>query len=498
MLDESLVLSDLGISAYTGDNVSKGALSGFLKAMEIGRVPQGSILLVETLDRLSREALPEAVALLTSIVRGGVRVISMIDRHEWNNETIENTGSFLWSVLLFSKAHAESSHKAKRISDQFQAKRKARLPVVSKGHGPGWAVARADRQGWQLVEDKAAVVLKIFQLAVAGLGGIAISRKANEERWPIPWRERKNTNTRWEHTAISRLLRDRRTLGEWQPKKMVSGVLTPDGDPVADYFPQVVSDELWHQVQVALSTRVGRPPRIRGLQADVFAGLLYCKCGERMERKPPTARGYPRYYCLGRKHGMSTCPALAEAVLLGSVLSVIAQLEQAAFNPDSLAEQLREELLVNRSRLKELEANGQRLVDAIEGAGHSKLLLDRLAANEKETGKVKAAIDRADSTLRVAPVLDPLFGTRLAEMAAAAVTDKKDVAGRQRIALALQQTVNRITWRHTVIVVDAKSGATFMMNPPLGSLKRAKNRHAGKPGKPRGKSVMIEATPIEK
>ena len=123
VLDESLALADLGVSAYSGDNVSKGALSGFLTAAESGRIPKGSILLVESLDRLSRAAIPEAVGLLTSIVRAGVRVVSLIDGHEWNEKTIEDSTSFLLSVLLFSRAHEESSTKAKRVSEQFQKKR---------------------------------------------------------------------------------------------------------------------------------------------------------------------------------------------------------------------------------------------------------------------------------------------------------------------------------------------------------------------------------------
>jgi DNA invertase Pin-like site-specific DNA recombinase len=52
-LDESL--QDLGVSAYRGTNRIKGALFGFLKLVRAGRVPRGSYLLIENLDRLSRE-----------------------------------------------------------------------------------------------------------------------------------------------------------------------------------------------------------------------------------------------------------------------------------------------------------------------------------------------------------------------------------------------------------------------------------------------------------
>jgi len=115
ILDEDLVISDLGVSAFGGKNASEGALAVFLAAAKAGRIPRGSILLVESLDRLSRSAIHEAIGLLTSIVVSGVRVVSMIDGKEWNDETIKDTMNFMMSVLLFSRAHEESATKAKRV-----------------------------------------------------------------------------------------------------------------------------------------------------------------------------------------------------------------------------------------------------------------------------------------------------------------------------------------------------------------------------------------------
>jgi DNA invertase Pin-like site-specific DNA recombinase len=479
-LDESLALADLGVSAYSGDNASRGALAGFLSAAESGRITKGSILLVESLDRLSRAAIPEAVGLLTSIVRAGVRVVSLIDGHEWNEKTIEDSTSFLLSVLLFSRAHEESSTKAKRVSLQFQKKRESGMPVVSYGHGPGWATPKHDRSGWQVDAAKAEVVARVFELAAAGHGGIAIARQANQDGWVLPWRVRKNTATRWEHTGVSRLLRDRRTLGEWQPKRMVAGKLTADGYPVVDYFPRVIPDELWFRVQTALGGRDG-PLRIRGVKADVYSGLFYCSCGERMDRKAPAGRGYPRYYCIGRKNGSSTCPGVAESVLLGPVLSAIAQLEQSAFNPDTAAEQAREELATATAKLSEIEVRASRILDSLEESGHSTLILGRLKAIEREKAETEEAIDRAKTALASVPLLDREFGRKLATSAAAIVADKSDAEGRHKVAQALWQVVDRIIWNGRVFMVHSRSGAAFGVNPQPSSLGRAKNRNAGKP-----------------
>ena len=46
---------DLGCSAYMGRNKKEGALRDFLDAVKDGKVPPDSYLLVENLDRLSRE-----------------------------------------------------------------------------------------------------------------------------------------------------------------------------------------------------------------------------------------------------------------------------------------------------------------------------------------------------------------------------------------------------------------------------------------------------------
>ena len=59
-LDESLSIADLGVSAFSGKNAVDGALSGFLAAAKSGKIPPGSILLLESLDRLSRSAISDA------------------------------------------------------------------------------------------------------------------------------------------------------------------------------------------------------------------------------------------------------------------------------------------------------------------------------------------------------------------------------------------------------------------------------------------------------
>src|SRR3954452_11634752 len=71
VLDETLTFHDLGVSAYRGKNADRGRLADFLQAVRDGVVAKGSFLLVETLDRVSRQTPRLAARTLEDIVDAG-------------------------------------------------------------------------------------------------------------------------------------------------------------------------------------------------------------------------------------------------------------------------------------------------------------------------------------------------------------------------------------------------------------------------------------------
>ena len=75
-LDTRLSLRDEGLSAYHQQHIKSGALGVFLRAVEDGRVPAGSVLIVEGLDRLSRAEPIQAQAQLAQIVNAGTTVVA--------------------------------------------------------------------------------------------------------------------------------------------------------------------------------------------------------------------------------------------------------------------------------------------------------------------------------------------------------------------------------------------------------------------------------------
>ena len=77
-LDTTLQLDDRA-PAYQGRNATVGALGAFRKAVIEGGVPQGSYLIVESLDRISRQTVRKAVRTLEDIVEAGVCVVDLSD-----------------------------------------------------------------------------------------------------------------------------------------------------------------------------------------------------------------------------------------------------------------------------------------------------------------------------------------------------------------------------------------------------------------------------------
>lgn len=96
----SLVLSerldDLGISAWKGKNLSdESALGGFLKLAEAGKIPHGTVLIVENLDRLTRGRILDALGLFTSILRSGIEIVTTMDG-KWYRACAATGGRGRW------------------------------------------------------------------------------------------------------------------------------------------------------------------------------------------------------------------------------------------------------------------------------------------------------------------------------------------------------------------------------------------------------------------
>ena len=298
-LDRELTFRDLGVSAFRGQNADEGALGQFVAAVDAGSVALGSYLLIENLDRLSRDRIMPALNQLQSLLEKGVRVVTLDNEKVYDAESLNNLSDLIVSLSTMARAHEESALKAKRVAEAWDRKREA----AAKGKKltakcPAWLSLSADRRKFKVIEERAAVIRLIFEMKASGIGSEAIVRRLNAE--PKLWKPAEHHANRrggWRKGYVDKIIHTRAVIGEYQSHKMVNGKNEPAGDPIPDYFPAVVDKELFDRVQAILARNFSMPGRGGGANGainNLFGHVARCaRCGGPMSHinKGPRPKG---------------------------------------------------------------------------------------------------------------------------------------------------------------------------------------------------------------
>ncbi|WP_186247391.1 recombinase family protein [Burkholderia gladioli] len=175
-LDASLSLRDEGLSAYHQRHVRQGALGVFLRAVEDGQVPAGSVLIVEGLDRLSRAEPIQAQAQLAQIVNAGITVVTASDGRQYNRERLKaQPMDLVYSLLVMIRAHEESDTKSKRVKAAIRRQCQGwvagtwRTPI-RVGKDPQWV--REVGGKFELVQERAAAIRLVVDMYKKGHGAV--------------------------------------------------------------------------------------------------------------------------------------------------------------------------------------------------------------------------------------------------------------------------------------------------------------------------------------
>ena len=273
VLDQSLTLNDEGLSGFTGENRTKGALAVFLKAVETGIVCPGSYLLVESLDRLSRDTLTQQMTLFMGLINAGITVVTLADGQVYSRATIDSDFTkLMMSLVVMMRAHEESVMKSRRLKAVWAEKRKNATREKLTGQCPAWLTLNPDRQSFSFIDDRVIIVKRIFQMSLDGIGQHSIARTLNAEGIP-GWGRRE---TGWHVSYIRYILHSRVVLGEFQPYRRERGEhrrSIPEGAPVENYYPAIIDLATWRTIQDRRKTST--PGRVNSRTVNLFAGLAF-------------------------------------------------------------------------------------------------------------------------------------------------------------------------------------------------------------------------------
>lgn len=303
VLDDSL--RDLGVSAYRGKQRTEGALSRFLELVNNGKIPRGSYLIVESLDRVSREKVREIQPFFLHLINAGITIVTLADGQEYSAERIDKDSSSLFiSLIVMTRAHEESRIKSQRISEAWSNKRARAAQKVVTGRVPAWltVVVKDGVKVIQEVPERVRVVKRIFAESIAGRGKYVICRDLNAGSGKEPAFQAEA----WQPSYIKKLLGNRSVLGEFQAyRRDEQGIRVPAGDPIPNYYPVVINEVTFHRANAARERRTHAGGRHGETKIPLLQGIVRCAaCGARMALLNKGERGGRSYTCSDRRRGI--------------------------------------------------------------------------------------------------------------------------------------------------------------------------------------------------
>lgn len=298
-LDHSLNVRDLGVSAFTGSNIERGALGQFVAAIDEGRVQPDSYLLVESLDRLSRLPVTEALAVFQSIINRGITIVTLVDGAIYSKDRLRNDWTpLLIALVSMSRAHEESAVKSRRIKAAYDARRQRVIAnkEVKIGRCPWWLKISDDKTRYEVIEESAATIRLMFDLAKDGMGNVLIAKELNARGIPTAQHSK-----HWQNSTVGFNINNIAVIGVLQMDQDNNGRTTTNTF-VEDYYPPIIDKTLFYEIQAMRKARdrgkgtmnAGR----KGQCYNIFQGTAKCGyCGSPMHirRKPGINTGF--LYC---------------------------------------------------------------------------------------------------------------------------------------------------------------------------------------------------------
>ena len=442
-LDEDDQFKDEGRSAYSGENSAIGKLALIQKKLASGEIERGTILIVEALDRITRQALSKALTLMMGLVHNGLVIVTLSDEKVWDEKTMDNLGDFLMSVVTLYRGHQESEFKSQRLRNTFK-KHRTMGSQEAFGSAPGW-LSRDDKTSpWVVDEEKADVVRRVFELSATGFGSKLIAKKANEENWPVVTRNAK-PGASWHAQMPGQILRNRTVLGELQHRirtheahaKHWQGLIV--GEPIKDYYPRIVNDDLWNRSRASIRSRsVAKRRDVH--YYNIFSGLMYCgHCGAPIHRKTErTGHSHAQLQCSDKLAGKTDCKTMAANKADPSILDAIYGYAVAFMGTDE-RETLTADLDALKTAITEKQEQANNIAVAIaQSKGRAPALISLSVTLADEIDALQQQLAELMEAQALQPVGSAFDGAFVAEALKYLYTPEDETAKEKRAELHLK------------------------------------------------------------
>ncbi|AUZ65611.1 recombinase family protein [Citrobacter amalonaticus] len=292
----NLILSDknfqdLGISAFKEGN--RPSLGDMLEAIEKGQIEQGSTIIIESLDRLSRRGIDVTQQIIKSILQHNVFIASLVDGLLLNRESVNDLVSVIRIALAADLAYKESEKKSQRLREtKGQQRQRALNGEVINKILPFWLERKQDKI---VFSDRLDTVKRIIELRRKGFGTNKIARTLNDEGHK-PLR-----SAGWNHTTVGKTINSVALYGAYQTSETTKDRKVILLDIIENYYPAVINKDEFILLQ---SDQKQNKPGYKS-EHNAFTGILKHECGGALVRKFHVVSGktYQYHVCANARDG---------------------------------------------------------------------------------------------------------------------------------------------------------------------------------------------------
>ncbi|EKK9973581.1 recombinase family protein [Vibrio natriegens] len=337
-INKDLVMTDRGLSGFHAEHKTKGALGVFLRLVEDGKIKPGSVLIVESLDRLSREQPFEAQTTISALIKADITVITAADKKVLNKETVSKNPfeTMIFSILESIRSHNESLRKQGFSVDFLHRQIKEHLNgnvADVAGAIPFWVSRKPTEHkkikgGFEL-NDKAETVREILRLYESGNGLRQISRKLNQNGIKAP-----KGGDVWGVSTLSSILSNPSLCGrkEFELSYLEDGKEVKESHVLDSYFPALISEDEFDNLQAKRKRKASAGRGNRGenvhLLSDYGSKRSICsECGKSVttQTQKQKNRSRRRLHCSKHKETEDCCKSIVQDYLEDAFLVSVAR-----------------------------------------------------------------------------------------------------------------------------------------------------------------------------
>lgn len=288
-------------NGYTGMNFSRPDFQRMMNDLRSGKI---NCVIVKDISRLGRHFVMTSEFVEKIFPMMGVRLICINDDYDSFDENCDSASLLLPFKMVMNDSYVKDI--SKKIRSSISAKMDSGEYLPSASSIPYGYIRNPEQNTFDIDEEVAPVVVRIFEMRANGVALNAIAKTLNEEGIPCPGKLRylrgitkaaKYENALWIHGTLRKILMDQVYIGNRVHGRVKRDKLgmektrrsEEEWQVIENAHQPIISQELFDKVQEAMNEAAAKRNAYKQQEApetdhrEVFREKVYCgDCGSMM------------------------------------------------------------------------------------------------------------------------------------------------------------------------------------------------------------------------